>query len=123
MAVQVPVSRAQADAPMVDEDPILIQSSVDAKGYRLEVWIPKESLHGFDPVQQPLLGFFCCLNDAELGRIPLAHRAEFPFESDPHARHRILFTQGSIRCPKSLHTPHAAHPGGKNQIPSGCRIV
>ncbi|MEZ6057801.1 MAG: hypothetical protein R3C01_13970 [Planctomycetaceae bacterium] len=83
MAVQVPVSRAQSDAPMVDEDPILIQSTVDAKGYRLEAWIPKESLHGFDPVQQPLLGFFCCLNDAELGRIPLAHGAEFPFESDP----------------------------------------
>lgn len=82
-AIQIPVPRAQADAPQVDEGGVLIRSQIAATNYQLEAWFPKEAIHGFDPTQQPLLGFFCVLNDSELGSIPLAHGPEFPYESDP----------------------------------------
>lgn len=83
IAVHVLIARAAADPPTPDVDSVLIQSRVQKTGYSMEAWFSKEALHGFDPTHQPLLGFFCCLHDAEFGTIPLSYGSEFPFDSDP----------------------------------------
>ena len=52
-------------------------------GYRLEFWLPAETLNGFDADESSQLGFYCQLKDSELGDFPLTIDAAFPFASDP----------------------------------------
>lgn len=85
----LPVARAREDAPLPDPDDFLIHSRLDPDGYQLDIWIPAAALNGFDPVTQPRLGFCCCINDAELGRMPWGVGEGFPFDSDPSLWHTL----------------------------------
>jgi hypothetical protein len=78
-----PVARANEDAPRIDPELIPVQTSVTSKGYRVEAWLPAAALNGFDPLRQPLLGFFYAIQDSELGLQTLSVGTEFPFSSDP----------------------------------------
>lgn len=82
-ATMWPVARASDDPPEFDSDLLPIQSDVKDDGYRLEVWLPADALHGYDPDEQPRLGFMYALNDSERGLQCLSIGAEFPFASDP----------------------------------------
>ncbi len=88
-AVQLPVARAKEDAPVTDSEDFLVRRHTQTDGYRLEFWIPAEALHGYDPLQQPLIGFSCRVNDAEHGRLPFALADDFPVESDPSLWHTL----------------------------------
>ena len=87
--VAVPVARAREDAPTADSDQYLTSAQVKKSGYLLEVWIPAEALNGFDPSNQPRLGFYCQVNDAEHGRLPFAVGEAFPATSDPSLWHTL----------------------------------
>src|SRR5690606_24672855 len=78
-----PIPRAADEPPAIDADLIPIQSEILSTGYDLEVWLPADLLHGFDPGRQSKLGFFYALNDRELGLQTLSVGPEFPFASDP----------------------------------------
>jgi hypothetical protein len=82
-ARQLPVARAREDAPEVDIESLLVETTVLEDGYRLAVWFPEEALHGFDTTSQRRLGFMLAINDTELGTQTLTVGTEFPFEADP----------------------------------------
>lgn len=80
---QLPVPRAREDAPMIDPESILAESEISKTGYRLGIWFPAESLHGYDPTSQGRLGFYMAVRDPEQGEQTLAVGDEFPWEADP----------------------------------------
>jgi hypothetical protein len=88
-ACQLPVPRAREDAPLTTPESIRIHSETTRDGYRLEAWLTREQLHGFEPedlgdsASNPLLGFYYYARDAELGEQYLTVGREFPFSSDP----------------------------------------
>ncbi len=93
VATMWPVARASDDPPEVDSDLLPIQSEVRDDGYQLEAWLPADALHGYDPVEQPRLGFMSALNDSELGLQCLSIGPEFPFVSDPSLWCTLELTQ------------------------------
>ena len=80
---QLPVARAGEDAPISQSERFSVHAEALTDGYRLEVWLPAESLNGFDPDESPQLGFYCLLKDSELGDVPLTIDSAFPLASDP----------------------------------------
>ena len=80
---QIPIARAAEDAPIFPADAFSIQSERAADGYRLEAWLPRECLNGFDPDESPQLAFYAMLRDSELGDHCLTVDSAFPFASDP----------------------------------------
>lgn len=52
-------------------------------GYRCGVWLPGEMLDGWDPANQPRLGFYCVVMDSELGWQHLSVNSNFPADEDP----------------------------------------
>jgi len=83
MIRQYPIGRANEDAPLIDVDDILQESTVTKTGYELRTWFPAESLNGYDPDSQSRLGFYISIHDGELGTQYLTVGDEFPFETDP----------------------------------------
>ena len=80
---QLPVPRASEDAPLHPPESFQAATEELDDGYRLEFWLPAETLNGFDPEDSPQLGFYWMLRDSELGDICLTVDAAFPFASDP----------------------------------------
>lgn len=80
---QLPIARAKEEAPQGDSKLIVTHSVVRDNGYVLEVWLPAELLHGYEPESNPRIGFYYHLRDHELGDQYLAVGAEFPFDHDP----------------------------------------
>lgn len=83
VATMWPVARANDDPPEVDSDLLPIQADISKTGYWLEAWFPVDALNGFDPVEQPRLGFTYALNDTERGLQCLSFGNEFPVDTDP----------------------------------------
>jgi len=81
--VQVPILRAREEAPRVNIAEVRLAASVSKTGYVLEAWLPASVLYGYDPLDQPRLGFYYALRDAELGEQFLSVGPEFPFAVDP----------------------------------------
>jgi hypothetical protein len=67
----------------VDSEILRVRSDVRQKGYRLEAFVPAAALTGFDPAEQPQLGFTYAVVDRELGEQTLTVGSEFPYQSDP----------------------------------------
>jgi len=80
---QLPVPRAREEAPDGDPEALLAEADVSKTGYRLSLWFPRESLHGFEPSPGSRLGFYLVVQDVERGRQTLTVSEEFPFDSDP----------------------------------------
>ena len=78
-----PIHRALADPPK--SDPHLIRSRAERsrKGYRLELFLPASTLHGFDPDTNRRLGFAYEVIDPDRGSQHLAAGREFPIGEDP----------------------------------------
>lgn len=79
----VEIPRARESAPPSDLSLIRVASEVARDGYRIEVWFPAETLHGFDPESSPRLGFHAVVKDSELGDRSLTVGDEFPTDHDP----------------------------------------
>ncbi len=81
-AVQRPLAQAREETGM-REGQVLLSVDIRADGYRLDCWFPSEALFGFDPANNPRLGFYAVVKDAELGEQFLTVGREFPLEFDP----------------------------------------
>lgn len=83
-ALGLPIPRAREDAPRDAADHIRVRSKIGPKGYRLEAWLPAESLSGFDTTTFTRLGFYAMVRDGDhAGVQPLTVGAEFPVDGDP----------------------------------------
>jgi hypothetical protein len=81
--VQTKINRALQDAPLTGPGSVPFQFHSQANGYVLEAFLPANVLNGFDPEQNPRLGFFYAVRDSELGEQFLTVGAEFPYWEDP----------------------------------------
>jgi hypothetical protein len=83
VVAQKPIARAQADAPQSGVDAILTRADLIRTGWRLEVFLPAESLHGFDPETNRRLGIAYQVTDLEREDRFLTVGRDFPIGEDP----------------------------------------
>jgi hypothetical protein len=81
--VQKPIPRAMAEAPRAPVSALQARAERLADGWRIELYLGAEALHGFDPEINRRLGLMLHVADAELGDQFLGPGREFPVESDP----------------------------------------
>ncbi len=77
------IHRAQADAPLVRPGDIPIAAKVSQTGYSLTAHIPSRALSGFDPAENPRIGLYYMLEDAELGQQALTVGDDLNWWIDP----------------------------------------
>jgi hypothetical protein len=80
---QSKINRALQDAPLCSASDVQFQSQRTKTGYILEAFLPAAVLSGFDPEQNPGLGFYYAVHDSELGEQVLSVGSEFPYAEDP----------------------------------------
>jgi hypothetical protein len=80
---QSKINRALQDAPACPAGSVPFRCAHTRGGYRVEAFLPASVLHGFDPEQNPRLGFYYAVRDAELGEQVLSVGTDFPFGEDP----------------------------------------
>jgi hypothetical protein len=80
---QKPIHRAVADAPLCRPDQLQARAETFRKGWRLELFLPAEALHGFDPETNRRLGFAYQVTDPERDDQFLSVGREFPIGEDP----------------------------------------
>jgi hypothetical protein len=81
--VQAKINRALHDAPLAAAGAVPFQVTRTRGGYVVEAFLPAAVLNGFDPEQNPRLGFYYAVRDAELGEQVLSVGADFPYWEDP----------------------------------------
>jgi hypothetical protein len=81
--VQQKIHRALHDAPHAPEGVVAFRCRRKASGYRVALFLPAEALTGFDPEQNPRLGIFYVVRDAELGEQSLGAATDLPVSEDP----------------------------------------
>ena len=80
---QTKINRALQDAPLVSAQAVPFRCTTTRGGYMLEGFFPAGVLHGFDPEQNPRLGIYYVVRDAEQGEQVLSVGSEFPYGEDP----------------------------------------
>jgi hypothetical protein len=80
---QSKINRALQDAPMTAAKAVPFRSAFTKGGYQIEAFLPAAVLHGYDPDQNPRLGFYYAVRDSELGEQVLGVGSEFPYWEDP----------------------------------------
>jgi len=83
VAEQLLIHRARENARPVRPRELQVRATTTSKGYELSAFAPAQVLTGFDPENQPRLGFTLAILDRELGLQTFATGAEFPYEEDP----------------------------------------
>jgi hypothetical protein len=81
--VQTHIHRALHDVPLAPAGAVPFRCERRAGGYRVEAFLPAAVLHGFDPEQNPRLGFTYAVRDHELGDQVLSVGTDFPYAEDP----------------------------------------
>ncbi len=81
--VQAKINRAAQDAPAAPPGAVPFQFLPRKGGWLLEAFLPAGVLHGFDPEQNPRLGFYYAVRDSELGEQVLSVGSDFPYTDDP----------------------------------------
>lgn len=79
----LPINRAKDEPRTVKPGLIQVRSNVRRDGYRLDVFLPADTLTGFDPQEHPRLGFTYAVNDRELGEQTLSVGRPMPYQEDP----------------------------------------
>src|SRR5262249_4133793 len=80
---QTKINRALQDAPLAPAGAVPFQATRVKGGYVVEAFFPAAVLNGFDPEQNPRLGVYYAVRDAELGEQVLSVGPDFPFSEDP----------------------------------------
>jgi hypothetical protein len=80
---QAKINRALHDAPLCNPSEVPFQCVRTKHGYIVEAFLPAAVLNGFDPEQNPRLGVYYAVRDAELGEQVLSVGADFPYWEDP----------------------------------------
>jgi hypothetical protein len=79
----LPINRARENPRPVEPRELQLRSQTRRDGYHLQVGIPAAALTGYDPAEQPRLGFFYAVVDRELGTQTFSVGEEFPYQEDP----------------------------------------
>lgn len=77
---------AQQRAQRIESDPrrMLCRTHVKKDGYEFELWLPATQLYGFREIAElGRIGFYCVVQDRELGDQPLSVGDDFPVAFDP----------------------------------------
>jgi len=82
-ALLMPINRARENPKPPPAGSVALRSEKRIDGYILHTRIDAAALTGFDPREQPRLGFCYAVNDRELGEQTFCVSSEFPFEEDP----------------------------------------
>lgn len=82
-AVELPESLPQQLPAVLPETMASVTPRVDPDGWTVDAVVTSEILPGWDPAEQPVVGFFAAVVDRRLGRVPLLAPPEYPWESDP----------------------------------------
>jgi hypothetical protein len=80
---QTKINRALQDAPLCQPSAVPFQCERKKGGYVLAAFLPAAVLNGFDPEQNPRLGFYYAARDSELGEQVLSVGSDFPYGEDP----------------------------------------
>ena len=80
---QTKINRALQDATLCSPEDVPFRAELRKTGYWMEAFLPAEVLHGYDPEQNPRLGFYYAVRDSELGEQVLSVGSEFPYWEDP----------------------------------------
>jgi hypothetical protein len=83
VADQALINRARENARPVRSRELEARGIVTKAGYTLTAFAHAEALGGYDPAQQPRLGFTYAVLDRELGLQTFSAGPEFPYEEDP----------------------------------------
>src|SRR5207248_11029156 len=83
VCVQTKINRALHDAPLAPAGAVAFRCRHLRGGYLLEAYLPAAVLNGFDPEQNPRLGVYYAVRDAELGEQVLSVGPDFPYAEDP----------------------------------------
>lgn len=78
-----PIHRATEAAPTISPGRIPIASVITKTGYTLTAHLPASLLDGFDPAENPRIGFFYMIEDAELGQQSLTIGDDLNWWIDP----------------------------------------
>jgi hypothetical protein len=81
--VQTKINRALQDAPTCSSGAVMVRHTPVKSGFHLEAFLTAASLTGYDPEQNPRLGFYYVVHDQELGNQVLSVGGEFPYAEDP----------------------------------------
>jgi Carbohydrate family 9 binding domain-like len=80
---QTTIHRALQDAPLASAAVVPFRCQSKKSGYIVEAFLPAAVLNGYDPEQNPRLGFFFAVRDLELGDHLLSGGPELPYWEDP----------------------------------------
>ena len=83
VVAQSKINRALQDAPLSPPGAIPFRCERLKGGYRVEAFLPAAVLNGYDPDQNPRLGIYYAVRDAELGEQVLSVGSDFPYSEDP----------------------------------------
>ena len=87
--VQLPIAQAREPSTLAAKGSLLVSAELLSDGYRLEAWLRREQLTGFDPAADreagtpSRLGFYFLIRDSELGDQWQTVDETFPFAFDP----------------------------------------
>ncbi len=80
----LPIPRALQEPKLPNIETISLGTSVQDSQYHVNIFIGKEALIGYDPLENPLLGFYYEIIDEFLGNQTPTVGEEFPYDHDPH---------------------------------------
>lgn len=81
--VWLPIHRAKDHPNPINLNSIRLTSQIKATGYRLDIFLPAETLTGYDPNENPEIGFHFILADKELGNQYFLLQPPLPIDQDP----------------------------------------
>mgnify|MGYP001370539020 CR=1 FL=1 len=94
VADQLLINRARENARPVRPRELQARAKISSSGYTLSAFAPADALGGYDPVQQPRLGFTYALLDRQRGQQTLATGPETPYEEDPSCWAELRLVEG-----------------------------
>ena len=77
------IHRAREHPKPVRPGVLQVRREKRVDGYVIEALIPAAALTGFDPAENPRLGFMCAILDRELGEQAWCCPPQFPYREDP----------------------------------------
>ncbi|MFW6124692.1 MAG: hypothetical protein ACOC46_00980 [Pirellulales bacterium] len=80
---QLRIRRAREEGRLCAPRDLAVHAEARSGGYLLEAFVPATALAGYDPAENPRLGFFYWLEDGELGWQSLGYGRDFPYAEDP----------------------------------------
>jgi hypothetical protein len=83
VADQMLINRAREHAKPIRPNQLKVAAGKRTDGYWLSAYVPSGAMTGFDPVDQPKLGFTYAVIDRELGIQSFSAGPELPFWDDP----------------------------------------